>query len=154
VDRTGSKKQLNIFMKLPRKFSIRKIIFLLPVLSLFSACYYDNVDELKPAVGLFPNCDTTGTITYTNAIEPILKTNCGTTTACHSSTNTSGFDLSNYSSVKDQSSDGDLSNIILAITHDSLFTPEQWMPNNCGGCFLNQCSIEKIQAWVHRGNPE
>jgi len=138
-------------MKLSGNYLIHKIIFLLFVVSLFSACYYDNVDELKPAVGLFSTCDTTGTISYANDIVPILNTNCGTQNTCHSANNTSGFNLSNYTDLSEQALGG---NLVMAITHDPSMTPSQWMPNNCGGCFLNQCSIEKIEAWVNRGFPE
>ena len=127
-----------------------KILFFLFITSLFSACYYDNVQELNPTAGLFQKCDTTGTISYSNDIVPILNTNCGTTNSCHSTSNTSGFILSTYNGLAEQAFGG---NLVLAITHDPSLNSNQWMPANCGGCFLNTCSIDKIIAWVNRGFP-
>lgn len=127
-----------------------RIIFFLFIASLFSACYYDNVQELNPTAGLFQKCDTTGTISYSNDIVPILNTNCGTTNSCHGVSNTSGYNLSGYDGLSDQAMNG---NLVHSITHDPALTPAQWMPNNCGGCFLNTCSIDKITAWVNRGFP-
>lgn len=129
---------------------IKKYFFVLLIASLLTACYYDNVQELHPASGLLLNCDTAGTISYNNDIVPILRSNCGTNNSCHSSNNTSGFNLSNYNGLSEQAMVG---NLVLAITHDPSLNSAKWMPNNCGGCFINKCSINKIIAWVNRGFP-
>lgn len=128
---------------------VRKLFFFLFVIWLFSSCYYDNVDEIHPAAGLFQTCDTTGLIiSYANDIVPILSANCGINNSCHGLNNTSGFNLSNYSELHDQALGG---NLVLSITHDPSLDQAHWMPNNCGGCFLNACSILKIEAWVNQG---
>ena len=129
--------------------STKNILSFLFVLLLFSSCYYDNVDELHPAAGL-QSCDTTGTVSYANDIAPILRDNCGTTNACHSTaTGVNGYPLDNYDDLANQAALGFL---VLDITHDPSRTRAQWMPNNCD-CFLNKCGIEKIISWVNNGYP-
>ena len=127
-----------------------KIIFFFLIASFLSACYYDNIQEIHPTEGLFKKCDTTGTISYSGDIVPVLNSNCGTTNSCHGPGNTSGYNLSTYNGLAEQALGG---NLVLAITHDPSLTPNKWMPNNCGECFLNKCSIDKITVWVNRGFP-
>ncbi len=131
-------------------FQIKIFILFLVIVTMFSGCYNDNVDELNPTIGLFQNCDTTGTISYANDIVPILSSNCGTNNSCHSANNIGGFNLSNYRDLSEQALGG---NLVLSITHDPSLLPSKWMPNNCDYCFLNQCSIDKIEVWVNRGFP-
>lgn len=120
-----------------------QLIFFFILSFFFSACYYDNQDELHPDFST-GNCDSTATVSYGNDIIPILNNNCGTSNSCHSSTNTSGIVLNNYSDVR---SNAGL--MIRAILHDPTLQPLQWMPS--GGTTLNSCSRMKIQLWVKQG---
>ena len=120
-----------------------KIISVLVISFFLSSCYYDNLEELHPNITTTV-CDTTGTISYSNDIVPIMNNNCGTGNSCHNSSSTSGITLDNYADVR-----GNANSIVKAILHDPVYTAAQWMPS--GGATLNSCSIMKIQAWVNRG---
>jgi len=128
------------------RYSIQYIIVLFFAMGMFSSCYYDNLEELHPDF-FSGNCDTSGTISYANDIVPILNSNCGTNTSCHSSPGSAAEPaLDNYVSVYNNSA-----TVIKSITHDPSFTPAQWMPSGAG--MLDSCSIKRIEAWVNRGSP-
>jgi hypothetical protein len=125
--------------------SILNIILCLSLLSL-QACYYDNLDEIHAADGLFTPCDTSGVISFSADIVPIMVNSCGANNACHQSgTSDSDIPLNNYISVRDVADDGSLLGSIL---HESGYDE---MPKDGGK--LNACSIQKIQAWINRGTP-
>ena len=70
-------------------------------MSFTSSCYYDNVEELHPRLSVVDSLgDTTGTVTYTNKIAPLMTKYCVT---CHNSSPSSqSFDLSTYDLVSQQ----------------------------------------------------
>lgn len=109
---------------------------------LFS-CYNDNLSELAPSGVPGGACDTTGIITYSHHIAPMLNTNCGTGNSCHGSNNISGYDLSNYTGVHS------------AVVSGKLISSITWtgsairMPEN--GSKMNSCNIIKIKKWINAG---
>ena len=128
------------------KLLSKKFLLLLCVVFSFSACYYDNFEEMHPVV-TDATCDTTGTISYANDIVPILSTYCGISpgNTCHSTDgSSSGIVLDDYSDVS-----GNGSLMVRSINHDGSLNQVDWMPS--GGGMINKCSINKIEAWVNRG---
>lgn len=109
-----------------------------------ASCYNDNLSEMTPSSGVAGgSCDTTGVMTYSNHIVSVLKTNCGTNNSCHSSRNTSGYDLSSYGGVKAVAVSGKL---MSAITWTGSAAR---MPEN--GSKMSECNVLKIQKWVNDG---
>lgn len=109
-------------------------------MSVQTGCYYDNEDDLYP----FSNvCDTSAT-PLSSTVKPILQGNCY---ACHSASAAgaagAGINLEDYNSLKGWADNGKL---VCAIEHNSGCSA---MPK--GGTRLQQCSIDKIKAWVARG---
>ena len=128
---------------------MKKIIsfasLLLGIISI-SSCYYDNLAEMTPSTGVIGgSCDTSGTISYSHNIAPILQSNCGTSNSCHGTGNTSGYDLSTYTGVNAVVQNGKLIN---SITWSGTTPP---MPQN--GSKMSDCGITKIQKWVTSGAP-
>jgi len=126
---------------------MKKIALLLLILitgGVLISCYNDNLSEMTPSSDVSGgSCDTTAVITYSNHVAVVLKTNCGTGNSCHSSRNTSGYDLSTYESVKALTVSGKL---MSSITWTGSATR---MPEN--GPKMSECNISKIQKWVERG---
>lgn len=118
---------------------MKKLIYtagLFLIIALSSGCYYDNEEYLYPTAG---NCDTANT-TFTK-VNTILQANC---VGCHSTNNQGGgYDLSNYAGVKTSANDGSLfATITWASGHSK-------MPKNASK--LDDCSINKVKAWIDRG---
>lgn len=116
------------------------------VISLFTtSCYYDNYEELNPAFGT-SICDTAGTISFSTQIQPLLVGYCGTTgagaTACHGSTNTSGWPLVTYDDVTTSAN----SSLMDALNHTNGASA---MPKDGGK--LSTCDITKFQKWIDQG---
>jgi hypothetical protein len=110
------------------------------LVALLVGCYYDNEEELYPAT----TCDT-ATVTYSTDVVSILTNNqC---IACHNNTSPSGgIDLDNHADLKISVDNGKLMG---SINHSSGFSP---MPQGSASK-INQCSIDKLQAWVAAGAP-
>jgi hypothetical protein len=89
-------------------------------------------------------CDTTGTISYTTQVKPILQTWCN---GCHGGTAQAGAGivLSTYSGVKSAVDNGSL---VGSINQNSGYSP---MPKN--GNTLSACNLATIQKWVDAGAP-
>lgn len=124
------------------KISFYLVAFLfLGVLSQMS-CAYHSEEELYPNT----TCDTTGTISYTNQLKPILTSSCNN---CHAqtvaTTSGGGVILDDYTNLKIWVDSGHL---LGSITHNSAFSA---MPK--GGSKLSDCSIAKFQKWVNNGAP-
>lgn len=115
-------------------------------LSLMSACYYDSAEELNPNFGQLGNCDTSGTISYSAQVAPIMTTFCGTSggsaSGCHGNSSTSGIPLVTWQQVSDAASD----NLMDAIRHENGASP---MPK--GGGKLDNCRIATVQKWIDEG---
>jgi hypothetical protein len=145
-------KTINIFMK-----SYSKSFFLLVAVAVtFSACYYDNLEDLHPAPIIIPGvndsltgggCDTAKAITYTTDVKPILSSNCGAGNSCHNGAGSqSGIDLGTYDGAKAAA----LGNLVGAITWDGTASN---MPKGSTNK-INDCSIAIIKKWVNTGTVE
>lgn len=116
-----------------------KLFLLLGILGLlFAACG----DEEEP---MTEECDTAD-ITYTNTVKAVFDASCATT-ACHSdNTLAGGFSLSDYEKSKLAAGFGKIGG---AINHTDGFAA---MPS--GASKLDDCVIEKIEAWIAADAPE
>ena len=125
----------------------RKFLFfiMVGVMLIFHACYYDNLSALTHSSDLPGACNTTGVMTYSLSIAPILQANCGTGNSCHNSSNSNGNDLSSYAAVNAAVANGKL---ISSITWTGSASR---MPQN--GSQMNNCNIIKIQKWIATGAP-
>jgi len=111
-----------------------------------SSCYYDSADELNPNYGQLGQCDTSGTISYSSQVAPIMTTFCGSTgsaaSGCHGTSSSSGIPLVSFQNVSDAASD----NLMDAIRHTNGASP---MPK--GGGILDDCRIATVQKWIDEG---
>ncbi len=113
-----------------------KIFFFLIVSILFSACYYNNEEDLLGTSGC-----ATSNMSYKNDIAPILDFNCN---SCHSTAaKLGGVVLDNHIEVKKHAQSTALLGVI---EHSSGFSP---MPKN--GAKISDCDIAKIKAWITQG---
>lgn len=124
-----------------------RISFFLLLFTIFS-CTYRNLEDIKPNPLSIISCsDTSGTISFSQTIVPLLNTHCGrSNNSCHGSSPASGYNYNNFSDIKSVALSGQL---IGAITHDPNYSP---MPKN--GAKLDECSIKKFQKWVAAGAPQ
>jgi hypothetical protein len=89
-------------------------------------------------------CDTTGEITYSSFVRPIIENRC---MSCHNGDNPSGsVNLESFEKLKVQIENGKFLGVI---THMPGFPP---MPQD--GTKLSDCEIEKIEMWIMAGFPE
>ena len=112
------------------------------------SCSDDSFEELHPEVyNSTPlPCDSTD-MTYDGEIKALFLTHCGSDrTSCHKAPNTQDINLDNYFDAKDLGDNGDLMGAVL---HQS-----GWEPMPDGGSMLDDCTISKLQNWVHNGCPE
>ena len=117
-----------------KKISIVFTIIVAVVL-LLNSCYRDSEEGLyrfAPA-----SCDTTN-VTYSAVIIPILSANC---LSCHTGAGASGgVQLDTYAGIKIVADNGTLVN---SVTYVSKGMPSSGKMDNC--------SVNKIVAWVNRG---
>lgn len=127
----------------------RKFLFIfITCLLLFSiGCYYDNLEELHPSIA---PCDTTGTVSFANDIQPIMLHSCGSQDlACHQTGGPpSGYGLGTYVDVINTINNS--GTFLQSITHDPAISTQKWMPKNSSSK-IDNCSIQKIQAWLNGG---
>lgn len=106
-----------------------------------TGCTWENEEDLIVETG---SCDTLS-VSFGEDIVPILSANCY---SCHSNSNApvfaNGIELEDYQDVA-----GLTGRIIGAVNHRDGFAP---MPP--GGEKLDDCSIEKIEAWINSGAPD
>lgn len=125
---------------------MKKVLFVLAVSALFTACTNDNLEEMHPA------CDTTGVVSFATVILPIMNASCGTdNTGCHINNSADGgYGFANYIDMMEYfvSPAKDLK-FVRTLTHDPALTSSLYMPQ--GAAKLDECSIMKIQAWINNG---
>ncbi len=121
------------------------IVLFLTITSM-SACYYDSAEELNPAFGQAGDCDTSGLISFSQKVQPIMTTFCGTTgsasSSCHGNGSSSGIPLVTHGDISSSASD----NLMDAIRHENGASE---MPK--GGGKLDNCRIITIQKWIDEG---
>ena len=132
--------------------SLKKIRYIKLYLVLFgvvilNACYYDNLDEMHPAIA---TCDTMGTVSYANDISSIMLHSCGSSDlGCHNGQSSeSGYGLGNYNDLITSISNS--TDFLGTITHSPDISTSKWMPKNSSSK-IDDCSIQKITAWLNRG---
>ncbi len=106
---------------------------------LLNGCYKDKADKLYPSVA---GCDTTA-ISYASDIVPILSKNC-LDAGCHTAANPSGaIQLNDYA------------NTVLTVPNNRLINALKWTAggskNMPASGKINDCDINKVQAWINRG---
>ncbi|MBM3431410.1 MAG: hypothetical protein FJX92_00225 [Bacteroidetes bacterium] len=120
-------------------FLNRYISLLIFGLVLLMSCYYDK-EELLYGPSL-PCTDSTGTISYTAKVVPILQTSCY---GCHSGGSPSGGQaMGNYTADKAMALNGKL---LGTITHATGYST---MPK--GGAQLSACKIAVVRKWIQAG---
>jgi hypothetical protein len=126
-----------------------RLAFLLILIGFLSqGCYYDSVEELYP-ISFSGNCDTTGT-TYTSDVSPAFTSfNCS---SCHSGASPSGgIKLSTALEIRtfiNLASPTNYNRMMGAIRHTSAYP----MPN--AGTKIDNCSANRIEAWILKGCPD
>ena len=92
-------------------------------------------------------CDTTGTLSFTSVVWPIIQNNC---LGCHSSGNSgnSNVNLSNYQQIVTTSIQIKISNTSLLVGATSRINGFYAMPASGA---LSQCDMRKIAIWVQQG---
>jgi hypothetical protein len=126
---------------------MKRILFAATIILSMGSCYNDNYHDLylaKKDTTVTNTCDTTGTITFTAAILPILTANCSTNSAsCHAAGGTGGINLNSWSSLlATYGNNGQL-------LRDINFSGGNNMPKDASQ--LAACDINKITRWVHLG---
>lgn len=122
---------------------IFRLLTFLFLISFVTGCYYDNEERLYPTIDSSNSCDTTN-VTLSQSVMPILQSRC---LGCHGANVAnglgSGINLETYSELTKWVNNGQLEG---AINHDPGYMP---MPQ--GASKLDDCSINKITAWINRG---
>jgi hypothetical protein len=133
---------------------MKKIVFLLLIIGcVLVGCYNDKADMVNPNAAML-GCDTTA-VSYSGTISSIISgNNCNT---CHGSAvaNSAGGSivLDNYTGVQAAALSGQL---IPAVRQDASCTTcnpayPSYHPMPLSGSKLDDCSINKIIAWVNQG---
>lgn len=128
-----------------RKIVFSVMCFVVAVI-VFEACAYNKADQEYPS-SVNNTCDTIN-VRYSVEIKLILDANCKT---CHDgAASVSGFDLYDYSIISSLALDGQFTygTLLSAIMHKG---GAPFMPEDAP--MLDDCSINKIAAWIHNGAP-
>lgn len=116
----------------------RTFQFICILLFSLTACEYENIEDLTPAVN-FDNCKT-DSVSFQADIEPIFRQNCSTS-GCHDSGSFNG-DFSTYAGIKAGVDDNNKIKQRVVIRKD--------MPASAP---LPDCEIRKLTAWLDAGAP-
>jgi mono/diheme cytochrome c family protein len=119
-------------------------IILFPGLLLsISSCYYDKEELLYGQSGNGPCTDSTGTVSYTQKIVPMLQQYCY---SCHTGSFPSGNAvMGSYTTDKAMGQSGKLYG---TINHAAGYSP---MPK--GASKMSNCQIASIKKWIDSGMP-
>lgn len=113
------------------------IVLVVAALAFYASCTSDKENVTTPQ----STCDSTGTISYSAKVEPILRTNCYT---CHLSASTGGgIILGTYTANKSVAQG---SRFLGAINQLSGYSA---MPKNGGK--LSVCDLTLIKKWIDAG---
>ena len=128
-----------------------RVLLALTVTSMFHACYYDVETSLvqhdtmvvyTDSGGNNIGCDTTN-VSYSQVVEPMINQNC---LACHSQVaQLGGVNLEGYINVMVYVENGQF---LGALNGAPAYIP---MPKDAPK--LDDCTLAKINAWVHQGAP-
>lgn len=116
------------------------VMLIFGALIFINACYYDKAELIYPS-NAGATCDTTGVISYSARVAPILRAQCY---SCHSATGGSGnINMSTYANDKIIGLNGKLYG---SISHASGYIP---MPQ--GGGLMSSCDQAVIKKWITNG---
>jgi hypothetical protein len=114
--------------------------FLLVIsISLLSSCKYDKADLLYPNSNV--TCDTTGVVSYSAKVVPILTANCY---SCHIA-NQGGIAMGTYAKDKLIAANGSL--------YGSIARINGYSPMPKGAAKMSVCNIAIIKKWIEAGSP-
>jgi hypothetical protein len=118
------------------------------IVAVVYSCKNDKYDKLYPASSTTTTCDTSGTISYSKDIMPIVQEYCYSPgNGCHDAAGsaTSGYDYTTYQGIVSNAQNG----LLLGdITWASGYNQ---MPKN--GAKLSDCDIAKFAKWINEGAP-
>lgn len=121
----------------------KKFVYLILIFGgilFINACYYDKAELLYPT-NPTATCDTTGVISYSLRVAPILRAQCY---SCHSATGGSGnTNMSSYANDKVIALNGKLFG---SISHAAGFIA---MPQSGG--LMSSCDQAVIKKWITNG---
>jgi hypothetical protein len=123
--------------------TIKVFILFSIITTTFSACYYDNKEELYPLAG--GTCDTSVAVSYSKDIAPIMNLNCSLSGCHNAATHAAGITTSSYT---DLVSAVNGKRFVGAVEWTSGFSP---MPK--GSVKLSNCNLNKINAWINAKMP-
>ena len=131
---------------------MKKLLMISVLIIFLGSCYNDKYDKLYPlSSATTTTCDTSGTLSYANDIEPIIASNCfNPGNGCHDATGSSVSGYNYQTSITSLQSNA-LNGSLLS---DINFMPTRGhnsMPLN--GAQLSACDIDKITRWVNEGAP-
>ncbi|MGZ3918937.1 MAG: hypothetical protein ACXVNM_02095 [Bacteroidia bacterium] len=111
---------------------------------IFVSCYKDNFRKRHPSIASASNqCDTSGVISYSTQIVPIINNYC---INCHNSPSTPP-DLSTYTGVQ-ACSQGKQAKLYGSVSWDGT---AQQMPQG-SSTQISTCDIRKIKLWIDQGS--
>jgi hypothetical protein len=114
----------------------------------FSGCYNDKYDKLYPSSLGTTTCDTSGTITYSGDIKPIIEANCYSPgNGCHDATGSAVSQYDYETSITALQTNAQTGLLLNSINWQNVPS----MPKN--GNKLPSCDIDKITRWVDEGAP-
>ena len=123
------------------KKNILYLILIFGTVLFINACYYDKAELLYPTVPGGVTCDTTGVISYSLKVVPILQSQCY---GCYSVTGGSGgINMANYTNDKAIGLNGKLYG---SISHATGYFA---MPQ--GGNMMSSCDLAVIKKWITSG---
>ena len=116
-----------------------------------TSCWYNHKWEDMHPTGQSstppPPCDTSGTISYSLTVQPILTQNCATTSSCHGSG--ASYDYTIFATVVSDAHATHGNDIMTRINLSS--SNSLHMPGQSGGATLATCDVSKIRIWINQG---
>lgn len=113
------------------------------IIIVFIVCF--SCSKKKDGQAVVSNCDSTGTISYSKQIVPIINASCGAGSgACHNSTSSFG-DFNTYQGFTSHPA----SHLVHCIKQDD---PSHYTPMPQAAPKLSTCNIAKIVNWVNQGS--
>jgi len=133
-------------MKLGKNMKTKRLIMIAVSASILISlwgCYRDKGDQLYPNASIGNTSCDTSVVTYSGTIKTIIAQNCAIS-GCHDGSNASTYDMRTYQGLYNYCVA--TNKLLGSIRHDNGFVA---MPQ--GAPKLDDCTINKITAWVNKG---
>lgn len=125
-----------------RVHPMTKIALALLITLGFSACYFDNKQDLYPGQ---TTCDTVN-VSFSKNIKPLIDAQC---VGYHNTGSpTAGISLSTHAEIVNYAKSGQLYGVLAQIPP---FKQSQFMPPN--GPKWSNCNLSKLKSWIDKGAP-